>query len=216
MSTSPRSFDRNVLDQATRALRRDAKMKAVIRAVGPCTVAVRPRWDHLTALVRSIVFQQLSGKAASTIFHRLLALVPSRASASDYLALEDDVLRGAGLSRQKIGYLRDLCEKVQDGTLRIARIGSRSDDEVERALVEVRGFGRWSAHMFLLFQLRRTDVWPVDDLGIRKAIQRMDGLAELPSAKAIAMRGEVWCPYRSVASWYLWRSLEVEVPSDFG
>lgn len=216
MTASPRSFDRKVLDQATRALRRDPKMKAVIRAVGPCTVAVRPRWDHLTALVRSIVFQQLSGKAASTIFHRLLALVPSRASAADYLTLEDDVLRGAGLSRQKIGYLRDLCEKVEDGTLRIARIGSRSDDEVERALVEVRGFGRWSAHMFLLFQLRRSDVWPVDDLGIRKAIQRMDGQQELPSAKAIAMRGEAWCPYRSVASWYLWRSLEVEVPSDFG
>lgn len=196
--------------------RRDPRMKSIIRVVGPCTVATYRRWDHLTALVRSIVFQQLSGKAASTIFHRVLALVPASAGAADYLALSDDALRGAGLSRQKIGYLRDLCEKVEDGTLRLARIGARTDDEVEEALVRVRGFGRWSAHMFLLFQLRRTDVWPIDDLGIRKALQRLDGLGEMPSPKDVVGRAEAWRPYRSVASWYLWRSLDAEVPADFG
>ncbi len=210
-------FDRKALEQAARALSRiDPKMRAVIGAVGPCTVSTRPRWDHLTALVRSIVFQQLSGKAASTIFHRVLALLPKGAVASDYRSLDDDALRGAGLSRQKIGYLRDLCEKVDQGTLRLARIGARPDDQVEQELVQVRGFGRWSAHMFLLFQLRRPDVWPVDDLGVRKALQKLDGWTDLPSAKEVVLRGDVWRPYRSVASWYLWRSLEVEVPSDFG
>ena len=212
-----RSFDRQVLDRATATLRRrDPRMRAIIRVVGPCTVAIRPRWDHLTALVRSIVFQQLSGKAASTIFHRLLSLVPGKASASDYLALRDEELRAVGLSRQKIGYLRDLCEKVDAGQLRLGRIGARADEDVEQALVQVRGFGRWSAQMFLLFQLRRTDVWPVDDLGIRKALQRLDALDSMPSPKEVGGRGDPWRPYRSVASWYLWRSLDAEVPADFG
>lgn len=213
----PLRFDRRMLQRAAASLgRRDPQMRAIIRVVGPCTVATRPRWDHLTALVRSIVFQQLSGKAASTIFHRLIALVPPGAQASDYLALRDEALRGAGLSRQKIGYLRDLCAKVDGGQLRLARIGARSDEEVERALVQVRGFGRWSAQMFLLFQLRRTDVWPSDDLGIRKALQRLDGLEEMPAPKSVAGRGDAWRPFRSVASWYLWRSLDAEVPADFG
>lgn len=212
-----RPFDRELLDRATRDLRRrDASMRVVIRAVGPCTLSTRRRWDHLTALVRSIVFQQLSGKAAATIFHRVLSLVPPRARATDYLVLRDDELRGAGLSRQKIGYLRDLCERVESGQLRLARIGARTDAQVEEALVSIRGFGRWSAHMFLLFQLRRCDVWPVDDLGIRKAIQRIDRLAELPSAKQVVLRGDPWKPFRSVASWYLWRSLEAQVPPEFG
>jgi len=171
--------------------------------------------DHLTALIRSIVFQQLSGKAASTIFGRVMGLVVSRAQASDYLAVSDEAYRAAGLSRQKIGYLRDLCAKVADGTLRLSRIGGLADEDVERALTQVRGFGRWSAHMFLLFQLRRCDVWPMDDLGIRKALQLVDGREELPKVKEVALRGDVWRPYRSVASWYLWRSLEAGIPSDF-
>jgi len=213
----PHAFDRAALHRAARALeRRDRQMRAIIHAVGPCTVATRPRWDHLTALVRSIVFQQLSGKAAATIFHRLLAQVPARAKAEDYLALPDDTLRAVGLSRQKIAYVRDLCHRVDTGELRLARIGARSDEEVEASLVRVRGFGRWSAQMFLLFQLRRPDVWPVDDLGIRKALQRLDGLPEMPVPKAVDGRGEAWRPYRSVASWYLWRSLDAEIPAEFG
>lgn len=215
--SKPCAFDRIMLERAAGTLvRRDPKMSSIIRVVGPCTVATRPRWDHLTALVRSIVFQQLSGKAASTIFHRLLGLVPAKAGAADYLALSDEALRGVGLSRQKIGYVRDLCARVEGGSLRLARIGARSDEDVERALVQVRGFGRWSAQMFLLFQLRRADVWPNDDLGIRKALQRLDGLDRLPSSKETAGRGEGWRPYRSVASWYLWRSLDAQVPPDFG
>ena len=190
-------------------------MRRIVGLVGSCTLPTRPRWDHLTALVRSIVFQQLSGKAASTIFHRVLALVPDHARAVDYLSVIDDAFRAAGLSRQKNGYLRDLCERVNDGTLRLARIGARSDDVVERDVTQVRGFGRWSAHMFLLFQLRRCDVWPVDDLGIRKAVQRIDHAEELPSVKDMVARGDVWRPFRSVASWYLWRSLDAEIPSDF-
>ncbi|OQB09776.1 MAG: DNA-3-methyladenine glycosylase [Deltaproteobacteria bacterium ADurb.Bin207] len=213
----PRAFDRATLELARRRLSRaDPKIRTIIRGVGPCTLRTRPLGNHLTALVRSIVFQQLSGKAASTIFHRLLSLVPKRASASDYLRLSDESLRQAGLSRPKIVYLRDLCTKIDNRSLRLDRIGSRTDIEVEQDLVQVRGFGRWSAHMFLLFQLRRPDVWPVDDLGIRKALRLLDGLDSLPSAKTIAYRAEPWRPFRSVAAWYLWRSLETEVPADFG
>lgn len=208
-------LDRPTLTRAARVLaRRDPVLSKLIRAVGPCALMPGRQPDHLTALVRSIVFQQLSGKAASTIFGRVIAALPGGRATSDpeaWLALTEATLRRAGLSRQKIGYLRDLCERVRDGRLPVARLQTLSDDQIEETVTAVRGFGRWSAHMYMMFHLGRADVWPVDDLGIRKALMRMDGSEEMPRAKAIERRADAWIPYRSVASWYLWRLLDVSM-----
>lgn len=170
--------------------------------------------DHLTALVRSIVFQQLSGKAAATIFRRVLALLPPHqgtARAEHWLAVADDKLREAGLSRPKITYVRDLCERVADGRLALDSLEQLDDEAALEAIVQVKGFGRWSANMYLLFHLGRPDVWAPDDLGLRKAVMKLDGLDELPAPALMAQRAERWRPYRSVASWYLWRMLDVRV-----
>jgi len=194
--------------------RRDARLAALIRKVGPCTLEPGRQPDHLTALVRTIVFQQLSGKAAATIFGRLQALLPEgcgSAEPSSWLALTDEQMRAAGVSRPKISYVRDLCERAQRGSLPLHLIDRLGDDELTQALTEVKGLGRWSAHMILMFHLGRPDVWPIDDLGIRKALMRMDGLRELPGPKEIMERADAWRPWRSVASWYLWRSLDVDM-----
>ncbi|MCU0691836.1 MAG: DNA-3-methyladenine glycosylase 2 family protein [Polyangiaceae bacterium] len=197
--------------RATRALRRrDPALRAWIRALGPCTLAPGRQPDHLTALVRSIVYQQLSGRAASTIFARLVALLPARAGVAT------PRLRAAGLSHSKITYLRDLCARIDDGRLVLERISEQSDAEAESALTQVRGLGRWSAHMFLLFHLGRPDVWPLDDLGVRKALMRLDGLLDVPTPRDVERRGDVWRPYRSVASWYLWRALDAGAALDVG
>lgn len=164
--------------------------------------------------MRTIVFQQLSGKAAATIFGRLLALIPDGCPTSEpssWLALSDDQMRSAGVSRPKISYVRDLCERAGQGSLPLRSIDQMGDDELTQALTEVKGLGRWSAHMILMFHLGRPDVWPIDDLGIRKALMRMDRLREMPGPKDIADRADDWRPWRSVASWYLWRSLDVDM-----
>ena len=190
-------------------MRRDPVLGAVIKRHGACGLAEAQRADHFSALVRSITFQQLSTKAASTIYGRMVALMPGGHPTPEALvALTDEQLRAAGISRQKGGYLRDLCEKVITGALPLEALETMTDEEVIVSLTQVKGIGRWSAEMFLMFRLHRPDVLPVGDLGIVNAIQRVYGLRKRPTPARIEKIGEAWRPYRSVASWYLWRSLE--------
>jgi DNA-3-methyladenine glycosylase II len=192
--------------------RRDPRLGAAIKRIGPCALAERQRKDHLSALVGSIVSQQLSTKAAATIFGRFVALFENNGglSATAIAAQSDEALRGVGLSGQKVGYLRDLCARIEDGRLRLDELESLPDEQVIARLVEVKGFGRWTAEMFLMFRLHRPDVLPVGDLGIVNAVQRLYGLRKRPDAKRILKLGETWKPYRSVASWYLWQTLRNE------
>ena len=190
-------------------MRRDPVLGAAIKAIGPCLMADRQRKDHLTALLGSIVSQQLSTKAAATIFGRFVALFPGESvlSPAAIVALEDQTLRGVGLSGQKVRYVRDLCGRIIDGRLQLDEIEELDDEAVIQRLTEVKGFGRWTAEMFLMFRLHRPDVLPVDDLGIVNAVQRLYKLRKRPDAVKLNKLGEAWRPYRSVASWYLWQSL---------
>ena len=181
----------------------------IIDRVGPCRLEARRTGTHYDALVRSIVFQQLSGKAARTIHERFRAIFPRRRPRPELvLATSDTVLRAAGLSRQKIGYLRDLSARVADRSLPLAHLGRLPDDAIIEHLVQVKGIGRWTVQMFLMFRLGRPDVLPELDLGVQNAIQRAYGLRKRPTPKEVLRIGEPWRPYASVASWYLWRSLE--------
>jgi DNA-3-methyladenine glycosylase II len=181
----------------------------VIEAVGPCRFQTRAEGTHYEALSRSIVYQQLSGKAAGTILARFRALYPSGAPTPDeVLATSDERLRGVGLSRQKASYLRDLSAKVASGELPLDAIHAMSDDEVIAHLVQVKGIGRWTAQMFLMFRLGRLDVLPELDLGIQNAVRRAYRLRKRPSPKQLRRIGANWSPHSTVACWYLWRSLE--------
>jgi DNA-3-methyladenine glycosylase II len=191
-------------------LRRDPVLAALIRQHGPCGLAAAQRADHFTALVRAITGQQLSVKAAATIFGRLAALMPDGLTPAALAAVSDDQLRAVGMSRQKGAYFRDLCDKVSSGALPLDSLDAMTDDEVIAALTQVKGIGRWSAEMFLMFRLHRPDVLPVGDLGIVNAVKRVYGLRKTPTPERIRKIGEAWRPYRSVASWYLWRSLDNE------
>ncbi len=167
--------------------------------------------SHLAALVRSIVYQQLSGKAAATIYGRFRALFPSELfpEPAEILGTHHRRMRAAGLSRQKQAAIRDLCKHVGSGRLPLADLAPLPDDELVARIVAVRGLGVWSAQMFMMFHLGRLDVWPVDDLGIRKGMAKLRGLAELPGKKQMIVLGEVYRPYRSIAAWYLWRATEL-------
>jgi DNA-3-methyladenine glycosylase II len=209
----PRSLSPEDYLRARRVLmRRDPVLGALIKRVGACGLAERQRKDHLTALVGSIVSQQLSTKAASTIFGRLLALFPDQTIPGwqGIQALDDATLRGVGLSGQKASYLRDLCARIGDGRLVLEELDQLSDEEVIERLTAVKGFGRWTAEMFLMFRLHRPDVLPVGDLGILTAVQRLYGLRQKPKPERLLKIGEPWRPYRSVACWYLWQSLRME------
>lgn len=200
---------------ARRALmRRDPVLAAIIRQHGPCGLgAVRDRYDHFAMLVRAIVFQQLSTKAATTIHTRLLAHMPAGSPTPDaLLTLTDEQLRLAGISRQKAVYLRDLGEKVRDGLVPLEAVDALDDEEVIAALTRVKGIGRWTAEMFLIFRLGRPDVLPLNDLGIINAIQKAYRLRKKPTPDRMRKLAEPWRPYRSIACWYLWRSLEPPPP----
>jgi DNA-3-methyladenine glycosylase II len=193
-------------------LRRDPVLAVAIKRIGACGMAARQHSDHLTALVRSIVGQQLSSKAAATIFGRFRALFPDGAiAASAISALDEATLRGVGLSGQKVGYLRDLCARIEDGRLRLDDLETLPDEDVIERLTEVKGFGRWTAEMFLMFRLHRPDILPVGDLGILTAVQRLYRLRQRPKPERLTKIGEAWRPYRSVACWYLWETLKSEV-----
>jgi DNA-3-methyladenine glycosylase II len=190
-------------------MRRDPVLGAAIKRIGACGMADRQRADHLSALVSAIVSQQLSTKAAATIFSRFVALFPEGRvpSAAGIAARSDAQLRGVGLSGQKVGYMRDLSARILDGRLQIDELDGLADEDVIARLTAVKGFGRWTAEMFLMFRLHRPDVLPAGDLGIVNAIHRLYGLRKKPDAKRILKMGEAWRPYRSVASWYLWQTL---------
>jgi DNA-3-methyladenine glycosylase II len=190
-------------------MRRDPVLAVLIKRHGPCGLAAAQRADHFSALVRAITGQQLSTKAAATIYARLAALMPDGVPSPDgFAAVTDAELRAVGMSRQKIGYLRDLSSRVASGELVLSTLDVLGDEEIIQALVTVKGIGRWSAEMFLIFRLQRPDVLPVDDLGIVVAVQRAYRLRQRPTAARLRRIGEAWRPYRSIASWYLWRSLE--------
>lgn len=198
---------------ARRALmRRDPVLAAIIKHHGACGLgAVRDRFDHFAMLVRAIVFQQLSTKAATTIHKRLTDCMPdSKPTPEALAAVNDGQLRAAGISRQKASYLRDLCEKVRSGAVPLDHVDEMTDEEVIAALTQVKGIGRWTAEMFLIFRLQRPDVLPVGDLGIVTAIQKAYRLRKKPTPDRLRKLGDAWRPYRSVASWYLWRSLDNE------
>jgi DNA-3-methyladenine glycosylase II len=209
----PRSLSPEDYARARRLLmRRDPVLGKAIKAIGPCLLAERQRRDHLTALCGAIVSQQLSTKAAATIFGRFQALFPDHTIAGPAIAaLDDAALRTVGLSGQKISYLRDLCARLGDGRLALHELDTLDDQTVIDRLVAVKGFGRWTAEMFLMFRLHRPDVLPVGDLGIVNAVHRLYGLRKKPDAKKLIKLGEAWRPYRSVACWYLWQSLRIEI-----
>ena len=190
-------------------MRRDPVLAVTIRRIGACGMASRLLTDHLTTLVRAIVGQQLSSKAAATIFGRLRALFPDgQITVDGFQALDDAALRGVGLSSQKLAYLRDLSARIADGRLLLGELDELSDEQVIERLTAVKGFGRWTAEMFLMFRLQRPDVLPVGDLGICTAVQRIYRLRQRPKPKRLMAIGEAWRPYRSVACWYLWESLK--------
>jgi DNA-3-methyladenine glycosylase II len=197
--------------RASRLLRRDPIMAALIRAHGPCGLADALRVDHLSALVRAIIFQQLSTKAASTIHGRFVGLLPDgRITAAALTAVTDEQFRSVGVSRQKALYLRDLAEKVNSRTVTLDNLEDLEDEAVITALTAVKGIGRWTAEMFLMFRLHRPDVLPVGDLGILTAVQKAYGLRKRPTPDRLRKLGDAWKPYRSIACWYLWRSLDNE------
>ncbi len=163
---------------------------------------------HFAHLARSIVYQQLTGKAAATIHARVCAALGDRMTPENLVATDDPVLRGAGLSAGKLRALRDLGERVLDGRLLLDSVVTMPDTDVVDALVQVRGIGPWTAQMFLMFRLGRPDVLPVLDLGVRKGAQRIYGLRALPDAERLERIANAWRPWRSVASWYCWRVID--------
>lgn len=201
--------------RATRALvRRDPKLGRVIRAWGPCPLGERPRRDAFAALVRMVVYQQLSGKAAATIYGRVLACMNARTCppAATWLATPQETLRAAGLSTQKTHYILDLCERVVVGTLPMRHLWRLPDDDVIAHLTQVKGVGVWTAQMFLMFQLQRPDVLPLGDLGIVNGFTRVYGNGTRLTADDMTSLAESWRPWRTIGCWYLWRALEIELP----
>jgi DNA-3-methyladenine glycosylase II len=197
-------------ERASRLLaRRDTVMRALVRRHGPCGLASGRHSDPFRALVQAIISQQLSTKAAATIGARVRALCRGGAPTPRAIArLSDQQLRTAGLSGQKTRYIRDLAARVSDGSLELNRLSALGDEEVIETLTAVKGIGRWTAEMFLIFRLERPDVLPVGDLGIVKAVERQYGLRRTPSSAKLREIAEAWRPYRSVACWYLWASLD--------
>jgi 3-methyladenine DNA glycosylase/8-oxoguanine DNA glycosylase len=186
---------------------RDPVLAHLVALVGPIRHRPRNPDGHFGALVRSIVFQQLAGRAAQAIFGRVLAAVGGELSPEALAAVPDEVLRAAGLSANKLASLRDLSAKVLDGTVDLTASSRRSDDEIIAGLVIVRGIGRWTAEMYLMFELRRLDVWPVDDLGVRQGYGLAWGLDPPPLAKELAPLGDPFRPYRSVVARYCWEAV---------
>lgn len=187
----------------------DPVLERIIEQVGPCRLRPAAELSHYESVARSIVFQQLSGKAAETIYGRFAALFAGRPTATAMMALQDDAIRATGISRQKLSYLRDLSERVAGGSLPLESIADCDDQAVIGHLTAVKGVGLWTAQMFLLFRLGRPDILPEGDLGVQKAMQRAYRMRKLPTPKRVLTVGAKWAPYRSVATWYLWRSLEV-------
>ena len=186
--------------------RRDKVIAALVAQFGPSRLR-RDGHDHFGALARSIVYQQLAGKAAAAIHGRFVALFDGPPTAEGVLALPEEALRGVGLSGSKTKSIVDLATKVASGEIVLDGIERLPDERIVDRLVAVRGIGRWTAEMFLIFQLGRLDVWPVDDLGVRAGYAAAYKLKETPPPKALGPLGDVFRPYRSIAAWYMWQAI---------
>ncbi len=189
----------------------DSGLARVVAALGPMQFRERHA-DNFNAVARSIVFQQLAGRAAAAIYGRFAALFDGRPTPEAVLAAPEESLRGAGLSGGKTAALRDLALKAVDGTVPFEHLDGLDDDEIVARLSAVRGVGRWTAEMFLIFQLRRPDVWPVDDLGVRKGYAIAKRLPVMPTPRELGPLGEPFRPYRSAAAWYCWRANDTVLP----
>ena len=209
------NIDTFSVDQATAHLRAvDLALAALMDRVGPYTATLR-RADPYASLLRTILFQQLAGAAANAIQRRFLALYGEDSlppTPEQLLATSDEELRGAGLSRQKMGYMRDLALHVHEGRLELDKLVYLDDEEVIRRITAVKGLGEWSAHMYLMFHLGRPDVMPIGDLGVRNGMRLTYGLEETPTPKQAAEIGARWAPYRSIGSWYMWRAADPVAP----
>lgn len=208
---------RKELQQAASELAQlDPALAAFIAKVGPPAMVSRhraPTADHFAALAESIIYQQLAGRAAAAIHGRFAALFDGTPTPDAVLALPVDAMRGAGLSGAKTASIRDLAEKVGDGHVKLDKVARLSDEEIVRELTLVRGIGRWTAQMFLIFRLGRLDVWPVDDLGVRKGYARLFGLPVPPTPKELELLGDRFRPHRSAVAWYCWRAAETITPA---
>lgn len=199
---------------------KDRVLGRFVDSFGPFAYRAQKAPSTFGALARAIVYQQLNGKAAAAIFARVQAVVGDPDDPDQHVEAErvthatDEALRAAGLSASKLASMRDLARRTAEGTVPTIRQAQRmTDEEVVERLVEVRGIGRWTAEMFLIFRLGRPDVLPLDDFGVRKGFAYVFGLAGMPAKAEVAKRGERWSPYRSVASWYLWRAAEIRNPA---
>ena len=189
-------------------LKRDKKMQDLIKKFG------RPDFnqgqDYFQSLLRSIVFQQLSGKAAQTIYERLLNLIPktSNLCPNEVLKLDKDDMRKAGLSFQKINYVRNLADYFENNSLQKKDVEEMTDEEISKELIQIKGIGQWTVDMFLMFTLNRADILPYKDLGIQKGIMKILNMKNLPSKKEMENCSRKWRPYRTIACWYLWRMVD--------
>ena len=186
----------------------DPVLRAIIERVGPCRMEFGPA--EFSSLAEAIVYQQLNGKAAVTIFKRFAALVGEPITPEGILKLSDEQLRSAGLSKQKSAYLKDLAAKTASGLLDFSRLPELPDEEVIKHLTQVKGIGVWTAHMFLLFSLRRPNVLPTGDYGVQMAVKKHYKKRKLPKPKDMEKIARAWEPYRSIACWYMWRSLDIK------
>jgi len=186
----------------------DPVLRAIIERVGPCRMEFGPA--EFSSLAEAIVYQQLNGKAAVTIFKRFIALAGEPLTPEGILKLSNEQLRNAGLSNQKSSYLKDLATKTAAGMLDFSRLPALSDDEVIEHLTQVKGIGVWTAHMFLIFSLRRPNVLPTGDYGVQMALKKHYRKRKLPRPKDMEKIARAWEPYRSVACWYMWRSLDIK------
>lgn len=190
----------------------DPVLRAIIKRVGPFRMEYGP--PEFSSLAESIVHQQLNGTAAATIFARFVALAGEPLTPEGVLKLTDEQLRSVGLSKQKSAYLKDLAVKTEAGLLDFKRLPELSDEEVIEHLTQVKGIGVWTAHMFLMFTLRRPDVLPTGDYGVQMAMKKHYRKRKPPKPKDMEKIARVWAPYRSVACWYLWRSLDIKTVGD--
>jgi len=186
----------------------DPVLRAIIERVGPCRMEFGPA--EFSSLAEAIVYQQLNGKAAVTIFKRFAALAGEPITPEGILKLSDEQLRSVGLSKQKSAYLKDLAAKTASGVLDFSRLPELPDEEVIKHLTQVKGIGVWTAHMFLMFSLRRPNVLPTGEYGVQVAVKKHYKRRTLPKPKDVEKIARAWEPYRSIACWYMWRSLDIK------
>ena len=196
------------IDAGLDLLSRDEKMRVLISKFG--RPDFNPKQDYFQSLLRSIVFQQLSGKAANTIYERFVNLIPKTVTLSpkEVLKLDKDEMRKTGLSFQKINYLRNLAYFFENNSFQKKDVERMTDEEISNALTQIKGIGQWTVDMFLMFTLNRADILPYTDLGIQKGFKKIFNMNNLPSKKEMETHSNIWRPYRTMASWYLWRTVD--------